>query len=158
MDADASFVWSYGSDHGHYTDWGADACVKDLSMTRVRAACVLLAYEVNGEPLPAQHGFPVRLFVPGFYGTKCVKWLCRIEVTERRAPCILLTTRLYNDHESLDDGTNALDTVWKTPPDTIVVSPRHGERVRVGEFRVWGQPWSADGVSSVDLSLDGGTT
>ena len=41
---------------------------------------VLLAYEMNGEPLPPQHGYPLRLIVPGWYGMTNVKWLCEIEV------------------------------------------------------------------------------
>ena len=40
----------------------------------------LLAYEMNGEPLPAEHGFPLRAVVPGWYGMDSVKWLTRIEI------------------------------------------------------------------------------
>ena len=39
---------------------------------------MLLAYEINGQPLPPQHGFPLRLIVPGWYGMAHVKWLERI--------------------------------------------------------------------------------
>ena len=42
----------------------------------------LLAYEMNGAPLPPQHGFPLRLVVPGWYGMQNVKWLSRITVLE----------------------------------------------------------------------------
>ena len=44
----------------------------------------LLCYEMNGEPLPPDHGFPVRLIAPGWYGVANVKWLTRIEVTDHR--------------------------------------------------------------------------
>ena len=44
---------------------------------------MLLAYEMNGEPLPPQHGFPLRLVVPGWYGMTHVKWLERITVADR---------------------------------------------------------------------------
>ena len=43
---------------------------------------VLLAYEMNGAPLPPQHGFPLRLVVPGWYGMTNVKWLTRITVVD----------------------------------------------------------------------------
>ena len=43
---------------------------------------VLLAYELNGVPLPPQHGFPLRLLVPGWYGMTSVKWLARIDVVD----------------------------------------------------------------------------
>ena len=45
---------------------------------------VLLAYEMNGEQLPPDHGFPVRLVVPGWVGIASVKWVGRIEVSDRR--------------------------------------------------------------------------
>src|SRR5205814_8290808 len=44
---------------------------------------VLLAWELNGVPLPPQHGFPLRLVVPGWYGMTNVKWLARIELVDR---------------------------------------------------------------------------
>ena len=44
----------------------------------------LLCYEMNGEPLPVEHGFPVRLIAPGWYGVANVKWLKRIELTDHR--------------------------------------------------------------------------
>jgi Oxidoreductase molybdopterin binding domain len=50
-----------------------EAYVKDLPLERVPSD-VLIAYELNGAPLPAEHGFPARLVVPGFYSTNSVKW------------------------------------------------------------------------------------
>jgi DMSO/TMAO reductase YedYZ molybdopterin-dependent catalytic subunit len=44
----------------------------------------LLCYEMNGVPLPAEHGFPLRLIAPGCYGVANVKWLTRIEVVDQR--------------------------------------------------------------------------
>jgi DMSO/TMAO reductase YedYZ molybdopterin-dependent catalytic subunit len=43
----------------------------------------LLAYAMNGEPLPLQHGYPLRLIVPGWYGVASVKWLTEIEAIDR---------------------------------------------------------------------------
>ncbi len=50
-----------------------EAYVKDLPLERVPSD-VLFAYELNGAPLPAEHGFPARLVVPGFNSTNSVKW------------------------------------------------------------------------------------
>ena len=44
----------------------------------------MLAFALNGQPIPAEQGFPVRLLVPGWYGMTQVKWLGRIEVLDRR--------------------------------------------------------------------------
>ena len=65
-------------------------------MDRLSHGDVLLAYEVNGAPLDALHGYPLRLLVPGYYGTNSVKWLSRLELADRRADGPF-TTLLYND-------------------------------------------------------------
>src|SRR5205807_9934825 len=56
---------------------------RSLSLEVARNPEVLLAYKMNGADLPAAHGFPVRLLVPGWYGMASVKWLNRIIVTDR---------------------------------------------------------------------------
>src|SRR5262249_33154198 len=56
---------------------------RGLSLEKARKPEVLLAYKMNGADLPAAHGFPVRLLVPGWYGMASVKWLNRIIVTDR---------------------------------------------------------------------------
>ena len=84
IDRAAQFVWSYGVDHGEYEGTRNESYLKDLPLERAMAGDVLLAYEMNGVPLTVEHGAPIRLFIPGFYGTNCVKWLCRITVADRR--------------------------------------------------------------------------
>ena len=66
--AAAQYIWSYGADSGDFSGVVVEAYVKDLPIARVEAD-VLIAYEVNGSALPAEHGFPARLVVPGFYST-----------------------------------------------------------------------------------------
>ncbi|MFI6774352.1 molybdopterin-dependent oxidoreductase [Nocardia sp. NPDC050412] len=56
---------------------------RSLSISECRRPEILLAYEMNGTPLPPQHGFPLRLLVPGWYGMTSVKWLRNIEVVDR---------------------------------------------------------------------------
>jgi DMSO/TMAO reductase YedYZ molybdopterin-dependent catalytic subunit len=57
---------------------------RSLSIADARDAGAILAYEVDGQPLPVVHGFPVRMIVPGWYGVSNVKWLDRIELSPRR--------------------------------------------------------------------------
>ena len=85
-------------------------------MSRVHAG-VLIAYELNGAALPAEHGFPARLVVPGFYGTNSVKWLSRITVTDRRAPGPF-TSRWYQDPQLGESGQPAgpPTPVWSIAP------------------------------------------
>ena len=92
---DARFIWSYGADHGEFSGVAVDAYLKDLPLARAQSD-VLIAYEMNGAPLAAEHGFPARLVVPGFYGTNSVKWLRRMTLSEARAQGPF-TTRWYND-------------------------------------------------------------
>ncbi len=60
--------------------WAADGYSSSLNMTEARADDVLLCYEMNGEPLPPNQGFPLKIVVPGHYGYKWVKWITEIEI------------------------------------------------------------------------------
>jgi sulfane dehydrogenase subunit SoxC len=61
-------VW-HGLDHGEYDGVNAEWYVKDMPFTRLDQGGVLLAYAVNGNPLAPEHGFPLPLVIPGYYGT-----------------------------------------------------------------------------------------
>jgi DMSO/TMAO reductase YedYZ molybdopterin-dependent catalytic subunit len=114
-------VWSSGADYGVFEGDRCDAFVKDLPLGRV-AADVLIAYEMNGSPLRPENGYPVRLVVPGYYGTNSVKWLNRITLADARAPGPF-TTRWYNDPILDASGQPAGAT---TPVGSI--APRVGDR------------------------------
>ncbi len=152
IDRAAQFVWSYGVDHGEYEGTRNESYLKDLPLERAMAGDVLLAYEMNGVPLTVEHGAPIRLFIPGFYGTNCVKWLCRITVADRR-PGNPMTTVLYND------GPDGSQPVWEIAPESVIVSPAPDIELPVGKpAEVWGWAWAASGVTQVEVSIDGGTT
>ena len=59
--------------------WASDGYSESISIDKLMQDEVLVVYEMNGQPLPRSHGFPVRLIVPGYFGLKSVKWLTRIE-------------------------------------------------------------------------------
>jgi len=148
----AKFVWSSGLDHGRFDQVEVEAYTKDLPIARV-GADVLLAYELNGAPLPAENGFPVRLLVPGFYGTNSVKWLSRISLQATRAPGPF-TTRYYNDPILDAAGRDTLRTqpVWAIAPESIIVAPAPGSTIACGApAEIWGWSWADAGVGSVDV-------
>ncbi|RBI58940.1 molybdopterin-binding oxidoreductase [halophilic archaeon] len=79
-----------------------DVYVKSIPLAKALDDCVL-AYEMNGRPLPPEHGFPVRLVVPGWYGTNSVKWVDELRVTDT-----MVTDATFADE---DDGRTY--TYWQ---------------------------------------------
>jgi sulfane dehydrogenase subunit SoxC len=160
IDPRARFLWSYGLDGGDFAGKPCNWYLKDLPLERLAAGDVLLAYELNGEPLPAEHGYPLRLVVPGYYGTNSVKWLWRLQLADRRAEGQFVSV-LYNDPVAPEDvaaGQPARRPVWATAPESIIVAPADGASITVGErCEIWGWAWSFRGISAVEVSTDGGT-
>jgi DMSO/TMAO reductase YedYZ molybdopterin-dependent catalytic subunit len=157
--ASAQYVWSYGADFGEFSGVTVDPYVKDLPITRVNED-VLIAYEVNGRALRAEHGFPARLAVPGFYGTNSVKWLTRITLTDKRAQGPF-TTRWYNDPVQDDSGEEPAETtpVWSIAPESLIVSPMPQETIELSAHReIWGWAWADAGIRSVHVRVDDGPT
>src|SRR5215208_91942 len=121
----------------------------------------ILAYEMNGEPLPPQHGFPLRLVVPGWYGMQNVKWLTRITVLENPYTGFQnsVAYRIYDQNgEPGEPVTRMLPRSLMVPPGVpdFMTRTRHLEP---GPRTLTGRAWSGRGsVESVEVSTDGGTT
>ncbi|QLK25066.1 sulfite oxidase [Natrinema zhouii] len=77
---DGTWLTAVGGDHPE-VDGENDRFARSIPMAKVLEDCIL-AYEMNGEALPPEHGHPVRLLVPGWYGVNSVKWLDELHVTE----------------------------------------------------------------------------
>ncbi|MEQ9693787.1 sulfite dehydrogenase [Shimia sp. SDUM112013] len=137
---------------------GADASSNGRSIPMEKALDdVLVAFKANGEALRKEHGYPVRLVVPGWEGNMWVKWLRRIEVTNQAIESREETSK-YTD--TLEDGTSRKWT-WVMDAKSVVTSPspqspiKHGP----GPLVVTGLAWSGRGsITGVDVSLDGGIT
>ena len=65
--------------------YGVDNYTDTIPLEKAMEPTTLLAYEMNGVPLPDRHGYPLRVIVPGYFGEKNVKWLTRVEVTDANA-------------------------------------------------------------------------
>jgi sulfane dehydrogenase subunit SoxC len=149
---EAKYLWAYGLDSGAYEGLGGGNFHKDMPLARLAEGGVLLAYELNGAPLSAERGFPLRLIIPGYYGTNDVKWLCRLELADRRAGGVF-TTVLYNDP---DEATGKTRPVWEAPPESAIVAPPPNATLARGPIEIWGWAWAARGVAQVEVSTDGG--
>lgn len=127
---------------------------------------VLLAYEMNGETLPADHGFPVRVVVPGTVGARNVKWLGKIVVSAEESA----SHWQQNDYKGFSPGTDwdtvdfkSAPAIQELPVQSAITQPLDGTTVRCSdgeEVTVRGYAWSGGGreVVRVDVSLDGGQT
>jgi sulfane dehydrogenase subunit SoxC len=122
---------------------------------------VLLAYEMNGAPLLPQHGFPLRLLVPGWYGMTNVKWLAGITIVAEPFEGYQHTAAYrYRDNEE-DEGT----PVTRMQPRALMVPPgipdfnTRERTVPAGPCLLGGRAWSGWApVTRVEVSTDGGET
>lgn len=121
---------------------------------------VLLAWAMNGEPLPAVHGAPLRVVVPGYIGARSVKWLRRIEL--RSTPWDgwyqQVAYRLLPEDGTPGPGAGMPLGVVALNAD--VLAPADGDTVPAGPVAVRGHAFAGGErhVARVDVSIDGGTT
>jgi len=117
---------------------------------------VLLAYEMNGEPLEKAHGAPLRLIVPGWFGITWVKWLSRIELLDRR----YMSKYMAREYVTIRGEEHDNKTVWRETSvglmDVKSVVARV-VRLKSGSLRVTGAAWT-DGtpLQRVELKMDDG--
>jgi DMSO/TMAO reductase YedYZ molybdopterin-dependent catalytic subunit len=153
---EAKYLWSFGADWGTFDGIAIDAYAKDLPLGRI-CEDVLIAESMNGAPLTPEHGFPLRLVVPGFYGTNSVKWLTRMTFASERSTGPF-TTRWYNDPVMEDEKpTGRTQPVWAVAPQSIIVDPWPRAQVKLGEpVEIWGWAWADPGIASVTIETDAG--
>ena len=132
-DPAARYVWSSGADHGVFEGDSCDAFVKDLPLDRVDAD-VLIAFEMNGELLRPENGYPARLVLPGYYGTNSVKWLTRLTLADAvrpdRSPRAGITIRSLTLRGK---PTGATTPVGPVAPESVIVSPAPDQTLPIGE-------------------------
>jgi DMSO/TMAO reductase YedYZ molybdopterin-dependent catalytic subunit len=152
----ANYLWSYGCDHGTFAGVASPCYLKDLPIAEAHREDVLLATHINDEPLPDERGGPLRLVVPGFYGTNSTKWLVRLETRDIRSPGYF-TTALYNDRIETDHR-EVLRPVWHMAPHAVIVEPADGDVVTCAPQTIRGWAWGEREIASVDVSTDDGAT
>jgi DMSO/TMAO reductase YedYZ molybdopterin-dependent catalytic subunit len=133
---EADMVLSRSSD-----GWTASTPLEALTDARDS----LLAVGMNGEPLPARHGYPVRMVVPGLYGfVSATKWVVELKVTRFDADTAYWSTRGWSDHGPIKLSSR-------------IDVPRYNATPRAGEVAVGGVAWAPGvGVRAVEVSVDGG--
>lgn len=134
--------------------------VRSVPIEKCWHPATLLAYEMNGEPLPVQHGFPLRLIVPGWEGAACVKWLIKGTVQDHEADGFFMKTAYRHPTRSLAPG-EPIDAADMRPVTSLAVKslitrPAANARVAPGEaVEVRGAAWAGENeIVRVEVSTD----
>jgi DMSO/TMAO reductase YedYZ molybdopterin-dependent catalytic subunit len=129
---------------------------RSLHINDARRDDILLCYEMNGEPLMREHGFPLRLVVPGWFGISWIKWLNRIEVLDRR----YMSKYMAQEYVTLRGEERGDKTIWRLtsvgPMDVKSIIAR-AVKMKDGGVRLAGAAWG-DGtpIKTVEVKIDDG--
>jgi DMSO/TMAO reductase YedYZ molybdopterin-dependent catalytic subunit len=151
---DAVEVVLHGADRGAFGEVpGTHSFSRSLPVARAVHPDTLIALEMNGEPLPAEHGAPARAVVPGWYAMDSVKWLCAIEVMTEpfRGPFQELDYRLQTADEQ---GIGV--RIEEMPVHSLFVSVSSGDPLPAGEREVAGIAWGGSGIAAVEVRVGAG--
>lgn len=145
-----------GADAGHVAAAGtAMRYARSLPVEQAMHPDTLLAYAMNGEPLPAEHGFPVRLIVPGWYGMAAVKWVTRIDASVEPFRGFYQAERyVMIDPRHREQAPIPLSTIAVR---SLICSPVAEALLPVGTVLIRGLAWSGRApVVRVEVSVDDG--
>jgi DMSO/TMAO reductase YedYZ molybdopterin-dependent catalytic subunit len=146
--------------------WGADEgdiTIRDMTFKQNFARSMSLAdamdpknilcYEMNGAPLPAPNGFPLRLIAPGWYGIANAKWLTRIEVLDRRFE----NRFMGRDYVTIREEERNGKTVWaETLVGRALIKSAPARVTQNGDnYRIVGAAWGAP-IEKVEVKIDSG--
>jgi DMSO/TMAO reductase YedYZ molybdopterin-dependent catalytic subunit len=129
---------------------------RSLGIDDARSSEALLAYAMNGESLPIQHGHPLRLIVPGWYAVASVKWLTDIVVTDEPFCGHYQTGSYYFERQS--DGQVTREPVSLQRVRSVITEPAADSEIDPGELTIRGVAWSgAAPIAKVELKVDSGS-
>jgi DMSO/TMAO reductase YedYZ molybdopterin-dependent catalytic subunit len=136
-----------GADEGVPKDLGTSvAYERSLPTDAALREDVIVAYAMNGEPIPREHGGPLRLIVPGWYGMASVKWLARVTPLDRPFVGFYQTDRYVIDGRPLRE----------VAPRAVITSPAEGAEIRGPVVEIRGYAWS--GAARIDrVQIGAGT-
>ena len=143
----ATHVWFEGLDEAQVgrasTPFGAS-----IALARALAPDVLLAYEMNGEPLPDGHGAPLRAVVPGAIGARSVKWLGRVTLADHES----------ENHFQRRSYRLSGEAIKEAPLNSYIASVRDGELVPAGPVRISGYATAAGTavLQRLEIRIDDG--
>jgi DMSO/TMAO reductase YedYZ molybdopterin-dependent catalytic subunit len=153
LKAGATTVAFHGADSGEGENVPPGThFARAVPLEKAMDPATLLAYEMNGEPLPEEHGFPLRALVPGWYGMDSVKWLTRIEVLEQPFK------GYFQDEKYVALGAHGTSRpLTSIQVNSKFLRPSEGEEIRVKTYRAEGVAWAGERkIARVELRVGGG--
>ena len=131
-----------------------------IPMPKALGGDVLLAWEIDGEPLLPEHGFPVRVVTPGYAGVRSPKWVTEVRVQDepaespiQRKDYKLFPASVSKEEADWDTGL----TIDAMPLNSMICEPAQGARIAAGPVMVRGWATASErAVKRVDVSVDGG--
>ena len=153
-----------GLDNNHLTGERYGASIPIEKAMDIRGDCIL-AFKMNGEEIPRDHGYPLRAIVPGTVGARNVKWLTRVAASEKEYNGFWQQRDYKGFSPSIDWNNVDFSTapaIQELPVQSLICSPQEGSSVDTEstEVHVSGVAWSGGGrgIVRVDVSADGGKT
>jgi DMSO/TMAO reductase YedYZ molybdopterin-dependent catalytic subunit len=144
--------------HGFDTD-GDASYFRGIPIEKAMQADTLLAHRMNGARLPAEHGFPVRAVIPGWYGMDWVKWLRSVEVTKEADASQAMGGGYMRQVRSFLSGSMIDGPVREIQVKSVFARPVDGAILRSRRFVVRGAAWAGENrVQGVEISTDGCVT
>lgn len=156
----ARYVWLDGADLGVGK---APDFIRNVPMDKAMDADTLLVYEMNGEPLPVPHGFPLRAIVPGWEGAYSMKWLTHIQVSDREHEGAFVQGGYRYPRRPVRPGAVVAPAdmvpLQDLPVKSLMTSLAADSVTPTGPVRISGFAWAGESdVARVDVSTDGGRT
>jgi sulfite oxidase len=158
----AKHVWFEGLDLIKEKDGSAAPFGGSIPLDRAldKAWSALLVHMMNDKPLTAEHGFPLRMLVPGYIGARSVKWLSKITVSDRPSPNHYLAEAYKIVQSDSKEQVAKAEPIYEFPINAAICMPAANEKVKRGEIAVGGYALpTGDGkstIAKVELSADGG--
>ena len=119
----------------------------------------ILAYEMNGRPLPLLHGAPLRVVTPGWMADSCTKWLTEITVQAEEAKGYYMQTAYRVPISPVELGGPVMAPVEAMVVKSLIAGPSEGETVNAGPVSIHGVAWSNGAkISAVEVSTDEGNS
>jgi DMSO/TMAO reductase YedYZ molybdopterin-dependent catalytic subunit len=136
---------------------------RSIPIGKALDARTLLAYEMNGETLPVEHGFPMRVVAPGWAGDCWIKWLTSISVLDKAHDGFWMTRAYRHPGKAVAPGTvvppEQMQPVTSLRVKSVIAAPLDGSQMVNGKpVTIRGVAWSGDAgpLTAVDVSVDGG--